>query len=702
MITGPRDPGRLRRFLLVSAGYIAAFLLLTLYNYAYFSLATGIMVVYLPAGLNLALLLRYGPRYAVAIFVAGLLGGLYILAPDAPSASLVVVALTTPLVEAVGAWLLRRWTGGEWHRWRLREMALFVLVALTMPAFVAVLGIANYVSFGQIAGSDWGAGFSWESFFSLVLGWWVGDVVGILALTPVLMLHVFPWIESLPQRWKGRKWWLPGCLHTMRWRQCLLIAGQSASIAAMLWLSFMSPIARTYDAIYLSFLPLFWIVTTHGLTGAVLGILAIDTGASYVLAQYGTIGQLANLQLFMVILALVGLFLGDLISERRLAEEAVRVSEGKLKSVMAAIPDLVFLFSRQGEFISFSQARIGELYADPQAFLGRNVEEVMPPLVAKQTLNGIEQAAETGQVQRIEYSLSVAGQQRDYEAHLAMTSENEAVCTVRDVTERRRARHELERLIGELGSKNAEMERFIYTVSHDLKSPLITIRGFLGLIEQDALRGDEELVKSDMARVISATDKMQRMLGELLELSRIGRIANTEQEVPFDEIVRDALESVRGRLKEGGVDIRMAPSMPLVCGDRPRLVEVMQNLIDNAAKYMGSQVHPTIEIGVQWRDSEPIFFVRDNGMGIEPQYQERVFGLFERLDPAGEGTGVGLAIVKRIIETTGGRIWVESEGKGKGSSFLFTLPGKTAEVMPGDGAERRQGAGGATPGDYGT
>jgi chemotaxis family two-component system sensor kinase Cph1 len=135
------------------------------------------------------------------------------------------------------------------------------------------------------------------------------------------------------------------------------------------------------------------------------------------------------------------------------------------------------------------------------------------------------------------------------------------------------------------------------------------------------------------------------------------------------------MEVVEGQIQARGVAIQVQPNLPMVYGDRQRLMEVLQNLLDNAIKYMGEQEKPLVEIGMQesHESGNFVFFVRDNGIGIAPEYHERIFGLFNKLDARSDSTGIGLALVKRIIEFHGGRIWVESE-LGKGSTFLFTLP----------------------------
>lgn len=231
-----------------------------------------------------------------------------------------------------------------------------------------------------------------------------------------------------------------------------------------------------------------------------------------------------------------------------------------------------------------------------------------------------------------------------------------------------------ENLLNELKNKNDELERFTYTVSHDLKAPLITIGGFAGILERDVKSGKLNKMNQSIQRILDAVKKMERLLNELLELSRIGRMMNEPQEISFAELAREAVSLTQGRLRATNIQVEIEAELPIVKVDRIRIIEVIQNLVDNASKFMGNKKNPVIRIGAKHENNGWIFFVRDNGIGIDPAFHERVFGLFNKLDPNTEGTGVGLALVRRIIDFHGGKIWVESEGLNKGSMFCFTLP----------------------------
>jgi len=232
---------------------------------------------------------------------------------------------------------------------------------------------------------------------------------------------------------------------------------------------------------------------------------------------------------------------------------------------------------------------------------------------------------------------------------------------------------ELKRINEQLEYKVAELERFTYTVSHELKNPVVTIKGYLGSIEKDLQEKKLERAQKDLLRVSNASEKLHDTISDLLELSRVGLIVNQLEEFELSTLIQEIIENINDSIQSQNVVVNVSPNLPVIYGDRTRLREVFENLISNAAKYIGNQKSPHIQVGMR-EEKEPVFFIKDNGMGIEPRYHTKIFGLFEKLDPTSEGTGIGLALIKRILETHGGKIWVESEGLGKGSTFCFTIP----------------------------
>ncbi len=245
----------------------------------------------------------------------------------------------------------------------------------------------------------------------------------------------------------------------------------------------------------------------------------------------------------------------------------------------------------------------------------------------------------------------------------------------RDVTEQKKAERELAETTRELADRNSELDSFVFSVSHDLKTPLVTLQGYTMALEQDCadvLSGD---AKRYLLYVREATAKIGTLIQDLLQLSRVERLEELRTEVDVEALVHEVIKEYKVPIDERGVMVTVHSGFPTVVADRARLREVFDNLVSNAVKFLGSVREPRIEVGYAQGVGEHQFLVRDNGIGIEPDYHDRIFGVFYRLkeveDP--QGTGVGLAIVQRIVDRHGGRIWIESR-HGHGSTFRFTLP----------------------------
>lgn len=247
---------------------------------------------------------------------------------------------------------------------------------------------------------------------------------------------------------------------------------------------------------------------------------------------------------------------------------------------------------------------------------------------------------------------------------------------VTDLTEQKKSEHELHDLLKDLERSNKELQQFAYVSSHDLQEPLRAIASFTQLLERRYKGKFDSDADEFMDYIVEAAKRMQQMILDLLEFSRVTTNADEFKEIDTAEAFDEALFNLRGTIEYNNAVITRN-DLPTVTADKSQLAKVFQNLIANAIKFKKENVPPKIHISTREdpQKNQYIFSIQDNGIGMDPQYAGRIFTLFQRLHTRDEyqGTGIGLSVAKRIIERHGGHIWVESE-LGKGSTFYFTLP----------------------------
>ena len=242
--------------------------------------------------------------------------------------------------------------------------------------------------------------------------------------------------------------------------------------------------------------------------------------------------------------------------------------------------------------------------------------------------------------------------------------------------ENERYSKELEKKAQELSESNDELNAFVYTVSHDLKSPLVSLQGFSFMLQNEYGDSLDENAKMYIERIQKNSERMGTLIEDLLELSRVGRTENKVEPVNISDVISEVTSEISVQLAERGTKMVAMDDMPTIWCDRVMINQIFTNLITNANKFMGDDnKNPTIEIGYESnQDGVYQFYVKDNGIGIDAAYHDKIFRIFQRLDDVEtEGTGVGLAIVKKMVESSGGKIWVDSV-VGQDTTMYFTVP----------------------------
>lgn len=235
---------------------------------------------------------------------------------------------------------------------------------------------------------------------------------------------------------------------------------------------------------------------------------------------------------------------------------------------------------------------------------------------------------------------------------------------------------EVEAMAKQVEAMKKELSSFIFTVSHDLKTPLIALHGYLGLFREEFQQAFDETGKEYFERILYNAEYMDKMINDLLKLSRAGRVIEAKRNFSSSKLVKEVYMSFYPQIQQKKINFNISKSLPTIYGDRKRLQTVFENLIQNAIKYTTDKRSPYIEISCKNKEEFYEFSIKDNGVGIDPSDHKRIFDVFQKCGHKAndsDGTGIGLTIVKRIIDHHGGTIWVDSK-LDEGATFYFTIP----------------------------
>jgi PAS domain S-box-containing protein len=370
------------------------------------------------------------------------------------------------------------------------------------------------------------------------------------------------------------------------------------------------------------------------------------------------------------------------ISVRRDAENHLARMEGRYRGLLEAAPDAMVVVNQSGEIVLLNVQAEKQFGYHRDELLGQRVKNIVPEGFAERLIADALRSAEDALAQQIGMGIELTGRRKNgsefpIEIMLSPLESAEGVlvtAAIRDISVRKKSEEHLVKTVGELKRSNDELQQFAYVASHDLQEPLRMVASYTQLLAKRYKGRLDSDADEFIAFAVDGSIRMQGLVQDLLVYSRAGTNGKVLHEISSENALKEALTNLRATMEESGA-IVTHDSLPTITTDDRQLAQVFQNLVGNAIKYRGAEI-PHVHISAKKNGgNEWIFSVRDNGLGIDPQYFERIFILFQRLHGPREfkGTGIGLAICKKMLERLGGRIWVDSQPK-KGSTFYFSLP----------------------------
>ncbi len=369
------------------------------------------------------------------------------------------------------------------------------------------------------------------------------------------------------------------------------------------------------------------------------------------------------------------------ISVRRAAEKHLAQMEGRYRGLLEAAPDAMVVVNKGGEIVLLNVQAEKQFGYRRDELIGQKVKNIIPEGFAERLVSDALRSTEDALAQQIGTGIELTARRKDrsefpIEIMLSPLESTDGIlvtAAVRDITERKKAEAHLLKNMEELNRSNEELGQFAYIASHDLQEPLRMVASYTQLLSR-RYKGKLDADADDfIAFAVDGANRMQRLIQDLLAYSRVGTKGQEMVEISSGDALQQALLNLRATIQESGAEVTH-DALPTVLADEMQLTQLFQNLVGNAIKYQNTgipQVHISVARngGRKWK-----FSIKDNGLGIDPQYFERIFGMFQRLHKREEfaGTGIGLAICKKIVERHGGNITVAS-APGQGSTFSFEL-----------------------------